>query len=536
MFERLKNWLKGGMQKMAANSGIAREFKDIFEIGGVPAFNQFYYFGIFVWKYLYRGFYNTWHLVPAPTIQNPKNHRKMYRMDMAKAVSAELASLIWSEACEVNVTAEGFAPTQEEPTDALGRFVAHVLRDNNFACKMQELIEQAMALGGGTLKVWYEPEHGADGEETGDGHICIGYGMADQFVPTAWNNAEVTEGVFVSRQAKDGWYYTRLEWHKWNGDTYTIENQLYRSEMRKGGSTESQDILGYQYPLNAIYPTLNGYTEIKGIDKSLFAYFRTAIANNLDDNSPLGVSIYANAMSTLHALDICYDSLVSEFRLGKKRIIVPARAIRTVIDPNTGAPARYFDATDEVYEALATDDQEGLKIQDNSVELRVDEHVRALNVLLSVLCLQTGLSASTFTFDLASGLKTATEVVSENSKTYKTVKTNQMQVGAAIERLVHNIIALAVLYGVTWEGVPVSTLISGGYHVNIHFDDSIVQDRQTNINEGILLINSGLQSKFTFLTKTLGMTPEQAQTEIERIKAEGRRGPDVFDDLDAFGA
>lgn len=536
MFERLKNWLKGGMQKMAANSGITREFKDIFEIGGVPAFNQFYYFGIFVWKYLYRGFYNVWHLVPAPTIQNPQNRRQMYRMDLAKAVSAELASLIWSEACEVNVTTEGFTPTQEDPTDALGRFVAHVLRENNFACKMQELIEQAMALGGGTLKVWYEPEQGADGEETGDGHICIGYGMADQFVPTAWNNAEVTEGVFVSRQAKEGWYYTRLEWHKWNGDTYTIENQLYRSEMRKGGSTESQDILGYQYPLNAIYPTLNGYTEIKGIDKSLFAYFRTAIANNLDDNSPLGVSIYANAMSTLHALDICYDSLVSEFRLGKKRIIVPARAIRTVFDPNTGAPARYFDATDEVYEALATDDQEGLKIQDNSVELRVDEHVRALNVLLSVLCLQTGLSASTFTFDLASGLKTATEVVSENSKTYKTVKTNQMQVGAAIERLVHNIIALAVLYGVTWEGVPVSTLISGGYHVNIHFDDSIVQDRQTNINEGILLINSGLQSKFTFLTKTLGMTPEQAQTEIERIKAEGRRGPEVFDDLDAFGA
>ena len=36
----------------------AKEFKDIFELGGVPAFNQFYYFGIFIWKYLYKGFYN----------------------------------------------------------------------------------------------------------------------------------------------------------------------------------------------------------------------------------------------------------------------------------------------------------------------------------------------------------------------------------------------------------------------------------------------------------------------------------------------
>ena len=519
MFERLKNWFKGGMQKMAANTGIAREFKDIFEIGGVPAFNQFYYFGIF-----------------APTIQDPQHRRQMYRMDMAKAVSAELASLIWSETCEDNVSAKGFVPSDKAPDDPLGRFVNSVLCENNFTGKMQELVEQAMALGGGTIKSWYEPDRDAEGNDTGSGHIRIGYGMADQFVPTAWNNAEVTEGVFVSRQAKDGYYYTRLEWHKWNGDTYTIENQLYRSEMKKGGAQESQDILGYQYPLNAIYPTLNGYTEIKGIDKSLFSYFRTAIANNLDDNSPLGVSIYANAMSTLHALDICYDSLVSEFRLGKKRIIVPARAIRTVIDPNSGAPVRYFDATDEVYEALATDDQEGLKIQDNSVELRVEEHVRALNVLLSVLCLQTGLSASTFTFDLASGLKTATEVVSENSKTYKTVKTNQTQVGAAVERLVHNIIALAVLYGVTWEGSTVEKLAAGGYNVNVHFDDSIVQDRQTNINEGIMLVNNGLQSKYTFLTETMGLTPEQAQAEIERIKAEGRMGPEVIDQLDAFGA
>ena len=528
MFERLKNWFKGGLQKMAANTGVSREFKDIFEIGGVPAFNQFYYFGIFVWKYLYRGFYNVWHLVPAPTIQNPQNRRQMYRMDMAKAVSAELASLIWSEACEVNVTAKGFNPTADETTDALGRFVAHILRENNFDEKMQELIEQAMALGGATLKVWHE-------ENEAGGCLRIGYGMADQFVPTAWTNAEVTEGVFVSRQAKDGWYYTRLEWHRWNGDTYTVENQLYRAEMKKG-AMESQDILGYRYPLNVVYPELNEFTEIKGLGKSLFAYFRTAIANNLDDNSPLGVSIYANAMSTLHALDICYDSLVSEFRLGKKRIIVPSRAIRTVIDPQSGAPVRYFDATDEVYEALATDDQDSLKIQDNSVELRVEEHVRALNVLLSVLCLQTGLSASTFTFDLASGLKTATEVVSENSKTYKTVKTHQRQIGAAVERLVHDIIALAVLYGMTWEGVTVENLAAAGYNVSVHFDDAIIQDRQTNINEGIMLVNSGLKSKFTFLTDTLGMTPEQAETELERIKAEGRIGTEVFENLDTFGA
>ena len=125
--------------------------------------------------------------------------------------------------------------------------------------------------------------------------------MADQFVPTAWDNAKVTEGVFISRQAKNGYYYTRLEWHKWDGLTYWISNELYRSEQKDRGieATEPQDILGFRYPLNIIYPFLAENTPLQRLTDSLFTYYRTAIANNLDDNSRLGVSIYANAMSTL---------------------------------------------------------------------------------------------------------------------------------------------------------------------------------------------------------------------------------------------
>ena len=40
------------MQSIGAATGIAKEYRSIFELGGVPAFNQFYNFGIFVWKWL----------------------------------------------------------------------------------------------------------------------------------------------------------------------------------------------------------------------------------------------------------------------------------------------------------------------------------------------------------------------------------------------------------------------------------------------------------------------------------------------------
>lgn len=524
MFERVKERVKSWMELAKTKTGMAKEFKDIFEVGGVPAFNQFYYFGIFIWKYLYRGYYKPWHRISAPTVKDALHERDLERMDTAKAICAELAGLIWNEQCEISVS-------QETGKDQLlGEFVHDVLMKNGFWIKMQEHIEQVLALGGGAIKVWYEEKRDGEGNVTpNSGNIRLGFCMADQFVPTAWDNTQVTDGVFISRQAKDGYYYTRLEWHKWDGLTYWISNEAYRAEYKQNSAKEPQDILGFRYPLSAVYPFLDEQTPLQGLSTSLFAYYRPAIANNLDDDSPLGVSIYANALSTLKALDICYDSFVQEFRLGRKRIIVPAQCLRTVQDPVTKESRRFFDATDEAYVALKSDDTDALKIQDNTVSLRVGEHEQAINALLSILCLQVGFSAGTFTFDRAQGLKTATEVISENSKTYKTIKSNQLQIKAAIDRVVDAIIQVASLYDVQWNGTSIRTLSAIGWETKVVFDDSILQDRQTNINEGILLANNGLMSKKRFLMEKLGYTEEEAAQELEEIKQESGISADVFD-------
>lgn len=536
MFERFKKAVKNWFMRAGADTGLARDFKSIFELGGVPAFQQFYNFGIFPWKYLYKGYYEAWHLVPAPTIKDQNAKRRMFYLNLSKAVCSELAGMVWTDQTGVSISTNGFTPTEASPDDPLQAFVEKVLHDNNFNMKMLESIEQAAALGGEALKVWHEVRHDSEGNEVPEsGRLKIGYCMADQFVPTAWDNAEVTEGVFISRIAKGGYYYTRLEWHKWDGLTYYITNELYRAEMYRNGNTqEPQDILGMRVPLAEIYPLLDEETVVEGVEKSLFSYFRTPTANNIDDNSPLGVSIYANAMETLHALDICFDSFVREFRLGKKRIIVPARMVKTIVDPVTGVPRRYFDATDETYEALSTDDPDSLKIQDNSVALRVEEHVAAMNAFLNIFCLQVGLSAGTFAFDARNnGIKTATEVVSENSKTYKTVKNFQNMIRPAVIRLVENIIAVASLYDMkTDDGQSVSALAERGYEVNVNMDDGITQDRQTNINEGITLVGAGLMSKKTFLTDPKygqALTEQDADAELQRIAEEKRMTGGMLD-------
>lgn len=527
MFESIIQKMKGVFRSVKEVTG-AVGVKSVFDLQGVPAFREFYDNGIYIWKYLYRGYYKEWHNVKAPTIQCPGARRTMERMGAAKAVVQEVASLVWSEQCNVEVSRCGAGVEAGE--DKLQAFVDKVLKDNNFTVKMQELIEQGFALGGAAVKSWHEPVKDENGTETG-GRIRLGYCMADQFIPLAWSNSDVSEGVFVSRQAKGGYYYTTLEWHRWNGKSYVITNELYRRDA----SVESQSILGIKRPLSELHPDISPETPVVGLERSLFAYWRTNTANNLDDNSPLGISLYANALPTLKALDICFDSFVREFILGRKRIIVPASAVRTVT-ANDGKQYRYFDASDETYEALNIDDTENLKIQDNSVEIRESEHISAINAFLGILCFQIGLSPGSLTFDKTEGLKTATEVISEKSKTYKTVTSHEIPIKAAIEKLVHNIIDIAVLYDLDYEGEKVASLVSGGYEIAVNFDDSIIQDRGTDIDEGIKLMTAGVESKLTFLTTRLGMTEENALKELATIAKESRvTGATIDTIIDGLG-
>ena len=178
----------------------------------------------------------------------------------------------------------------------------------------------------------------------------------------------------------------------------------------------------------------------------MFAYFKPAVSNNLGDNC-LGLSVFANSTDTLKALDVAFDSFSREFILGRKRIIVPSSCIRTVVDPETGNVQRYFDADDEVFQALRCDDENDLHITDNTMEIRVSEHVDSINALLNILCFQTGLSAGALSFDSSGGIKTATEVISQNSKTYRTAKAHKNMLEEFFVDLVHSICAVGNYLG-----------------------------------------------------------------------------------------
>ena len=490
--------------------------KDIFELDGVPAFREYYTLFIFTWQAVYKGFYRAWHEVPVKTIHDPKGKKRiMATMNAGKIACSQMARYVWNERCSISVSMAG----NETEADPLNDFLQKVLKENRFGTAFGDLLEKSFALGGGAIKEWVDVPKDENGNDIGEGKIRIGYSMASQFVPTAWDNSRISAGIFVNREARDGYYYTTVEWHRLDGTTYRVTNDLYRMPIKE--ATEPQNILGWWYPLNEMYPLLSPDTTIFDVQNAFFQYVRPFGANYADDNSPLGMSIYAPAMNTLHGLDIIFDSFQREFVLGKKRIIAPARVMKMSASVNGGPPQRYFDADDEVWEALATDNPEDLKVYDNSVDLRVDQHISGINGDLSILCAQIGFDPGTLSFDASRGLKTATEVISENSKTFGTVKAHENNIKDSLEQMVHAIFELAVHYGLTYEGKSIESLISGGYNVSVKFDDSIIQDKDAEINQGTMLVGAGLMSKKKFMTDTLGYTPEEAEAELAQIKAEG---------------
>jgi A118 family predicted phage portal protein len=473
MWKNLLAKIKAVMYRM----GLIRGIEKVFDRKEIPIDESFYDL-IEKWKALYSGYYSEFHDIEYKTISGTKK-RRMATLNMPKVVSQEIATLVFNEKCEISISDETLAEN-----------IKSVFKANSFYKKFQDYLEYNFALGGMVIKGYAE-----------DGQIKLSYVTADCFIPISWDNTGILEGVFVNESQRQDKRYTHLEWHLWDGADYVIRNELYESN----GSE-----LGVRVPLDTLFPDLQEETRIQNLTRPLFVYFKPNTANNIDLNSPLGISVYANSLDTLKSLDIAFDSFQREFRLGRKRIIVPASAIKTVVDPQTGQQHRYFDATDEVYEAFNLD-QDSNEIKDISVELRVEEHIAAINALLNILAMQIGFSAGSFTFD-GQGVKTATEVVSENSKTFRTKQSHETVIEAGLQELVEVIIQVAELY--EFFSRPPK------YEVSVTFDDSIAEDQTAEINKQVLLVNNGLTSKKRAIMKVHGVTEEEAEKILQEIQKE----------------
>lgn len=431
-----------------------------------------------------------------------RRRRPMSTLNVTKLASKRLASIVFNEQCELSVK-----------NATVNKFINDVISKNRFNLQFEQHLETGIALGGVAARPFVDDQN----------NIRIAWANADQFYPLQNNTDNISECVFASRSTrienKQPIYYTLLEFHQWDGpDTYTVTNELYRSTTR--------DVVGNQVPLNMVYPNLQDQVQFTGgaIKKPLFAYFRTPGTNNKDLDSPLGVGIVDNSQNIIDAINRTHDQFVHEVRMGKRRIAVPAEMLRpqTAFGSGQGDQVHppLFDPEMDVYEAMYGD-PDSLKITDLTSDIRADQFKASIDYFLREFESQTGVSAGTFSFD-GEGVKTATEVVSENSTTYQTRSSYTTQVELFLNQLVTAILELASTPQFFNDGQARIT----GYDadaelgLSVHFDDGVFVDKDKQRTDELQLVTANVMPKKQYLIRNYGLSESEADEWLSEVDSE----------------
>lgn len=428
--------------------------------GNLPAnvFNEPALAKIAHWENIYAG-NGEWRYVRKGGIDG--GTRRVASLGAAKSLCQELAGLCFSQQADFYFK-----------NDAVKKYVLKTLQDNGFWRCFPLFLEKMFALGSGVIKTYVE-----------GGKIKLDFLGADSFIPTQYDEQNVYGGVIMSGVRDGGKDFLLLERHEKSGGDYIITNLLL-------------DDRGKERSLAEYLPGLEAGVKVRGLKRPLFVYFRPAVANNISGD-PLGISVFANAVDLIKALDVALDSLEREFVLGRKRIIVPTSALRGEYNEK-GELKRYFDTSDEVYQAFSPDDKEELKIIDNSTELRITQHAEAIDALLDLLCMQVGLSQGTFAYR-SGAAKTATEILSAGSKTYRTKSAHQQLIRESLIDLCANIVLLAQVKG----DLPV--LPESETAAEVVFADGVMADNSAKIDNAVKLYSAGLVSREKALEEIYGI-------------------------------
>ena len=370
-----------------------------------------FYSKVYEWKSWYQGDVKGFHNY---TVQNGERQVKCrrYSLGMGKKLCEDWANLLMNE--KVQITLEG----QKEQD-----FIDLVLTENNFTVKANEMQELKSALG----TVAYVPRViGQEISESGDivpgnaSGIVLDYVTIENIYPLSWQNGYISECAFSSEVTRGGKDYLYLQIHR-RGDNgnYVIENRIYRYDNEQLADEQLVNVKGFEN----IPPVVH-----TGSDKRQFVIDRPNIANNVNYLLPTGIAIYANAIDVLQGVDIAYDSYVNEFKLGKKRIMVKPSAAQYL----DGTPA--FDPDDVVFYVMPEDTEDGAVVTPIDMTLRTAEHNTGIQDQLNILSSKCGFGETYYRFDGGS-VATATQVISENSTMFRTIKKMEIVLEQALVEL-----------------------------------------------------------------------------------------------------
>ena len=373
---------------------------------------------------------------------------------------------------------------------------------------LSNIVELWCALGGIVLKP-YAAGHGEDGNPD---RIEIDVVQANRFYPTAFDsNREITGAVFVDTKRIGDYVYTRLEQHSLEGTHYKVVNRAFRSE-RLNTMTTGDEQLHIEHPCSQEialeqvedWKGIAPVVEMDGIEKPLFVYIRTPRANNLDPDSPLGVSVFARAQGVIEEADRQYSRILWEYEAKEAAI----DADETLFTANRqGKPVlpvgkeRLF----RTYDAGGGENAGFLKAY--SPEIRDESMFRGLNQLFRSIEFLCGLAYGTLSdaAGTSTAERTATEIKYSKQRSYTTVHAMQTAWDKGLDELLYAMNTLCDLYDMAPDG-NVEKAVTWG--------DGVLEDTDIEYQRRWGMVMAGKLRLEKFYAWYFGCTEEQARDMI----------------------
>ena len=435
-----------------------------------------------MWNSWYQGNVKKFHQY---FIYNGKNKIKQqrYTMNMAKEISEDWSDILWSEKCKISMSNEKSQNDFDELVDSLDLYYI-----------INQTLEKSGALGTSACVVSaYDIKQEEENPvlDTSEAKVRVDIVDVDNIYPLSWNNKEMTECAFGSVMYIEGQRYVVCSVHKLqdNGN-YIILNHLFKDD--NGQLTEITAEQG------GTFSEFDTKSNVKW-----FTIFKPALTNNLFSNSPFGIPHYANAIDNLKSVDLAFDTIQHEINTGKRRIF--ARA--DMFNYDDGEQKLVFDPNDaNIYQLPSGANKDDL-IQNESEDFRTEQLIKSLNTALNILGSKVGFGENHYHFD-GTNLSTATAVVSSNSKLFRRKKKLEIGYESAIYDLCNAISYVATKFG--------------KYNIDtkdmaITFDDSIVEDKESESARALREISAGVLGKVEYRVKIYGETEEIATKKIEEI-------------------
>lgn len=441
------------------------------------------------WKQWYSGSVSDFHFYKARLANGTEVECEKLTMNMAKKVCEDMSKLLWTEKTEINLS-------NKNATKALWRVLDS--NENSFTNNFPKFLEKALALGNGCLIEYKKNDK-----------TMIDYVPGDLFIPYKYTNNYIYGLITISRNTEivneKKVYMTHITYHEYENKKYTIKHEAYKSE--------DANTLGKQVEFKEAFPDIEETSTYENIEAPYFQVFGPNLANNLDFGSPLSISMFANSIDRFKAIDTKYDSFENEFILGRKRILVDNSTLKSKAIPDEKGNinyVQYFDANDRAY--VAVEGMEKQPAKEIDFTLRSQEHIESINAELNWLAENVGFGAGFYKFD-GQNVKTATEVMSENSKAFRTRQHYLNIVNSVVYDLVSAICKL--------ENIKTNS-------ITILNDDSIIEDKNTEKQMALMEVQQGLMSKKKYLMKYEGLSEEEAEEELENIDSEKMSNQELF--------